>query len=193
MSLAGAASSMNILLRSEYERRFGALNAPTFEVTAPQKLADELINRVTVFVFRVEQDPTRRHDDRPPARAGQARRSSLVLDAHVLLTAWMKDPEGELLVLGRCMEILDQHPILSGPRLDPTYGPWDPDTQIRITMEHQSAEDSFRLWDALTPSYRLSIPYVLRTIRLMPTLVDEGVAVDASTRVFVPAVTEDER
>lgn len=190
MSLPGAAKSVVNLLRSQYETRFGALGAPTFSLIGPATLADGLHDQVTVFPYRVEQDTTRRHQDLPPATPRGARRSALVVDLRILVTAWMNDPEGELLVLGRCMEILDQQPVLSGPLLDPGY-PWDPDTALRVTLDHQTPEESFRLWDALTPSYRLSVPYILRTIRLSPMEIAEAPPVGAATRVYVPALPED--
>jgi hypothetical protein len=88
------------------------------------------------------------------------------------------------------MEILDQQPVLSGPLLDPGY-PWDADATLRVTLDHQSPEESFRLWDALNPSYRLSVPYIIRTIRLSAAELAEAPPVGAVTRVYVPGVPED--
>lgn len=190
MSLPGAAKSVVKMLESQYELRHGALGAPTFSLVGPTGLQDGLRDVVTVFPYRVEQDPTRRHHEYPPLTPRGPRRSALVVDLRVLLTAWLNDAEGELLVLGRCMEILDQSPILSGPLLDASYT-WDPDTALRVTLDHQTPEESFRLWDALAPSYRLSVPYIIRTIRLSPAEIAENPPVGSSTRVYVPAIPED--
>lgn len=189
MSLPGAAKSVVTLLDAQYQARFGAAGAPTFKLVGPHALADTLHDQVTLFVYRVEQDRTRRHQELPPTAPRGPRRAALVLDVRVLLTAWMNDPEGELLVLGRCMEILDQHPVLSGSLLDPAYA-WDPETSLRVTLDELSPEESLRLWDALNPSYRLSIPYAIRTVRLAPMDIAESPPVGVATRVHVPGVPE---
>lgn len=189
MSLPGAAKSVVNLLRSRYHERFGTVGAPTFSLVGPSGLVDGLLDTVTVFPYRIEQDPTRRHHESPPATPRGPRRSALVVDLRVLLTAWFADPEGELLVLGRCMEILDRQPVLSGPLLDPGY-PWDPDTTLRVTLDHQTPEESFRLWDALNPGYRLSVPYVVRTVRLSPAEIAEAPPVGVAARSYGPSAPE---
>lgn len=194
MSLAGATKSVRNLLQTQYEATFTAGAAPTFLVSSPHQFSTEPSNSVTVLVYRVQQDATRRHVDLPPVREAVAanparlrRRAALALEVYILLTAWVSDPEGELLVLSRCMDILDRHPILSGPLLDPGY-PWPPETTIRVSMAHQSPEETFQLWETLLPTFRLSIPYVLRTVRLEPQEVDAAPPVGAATRVYVPSL-----
>ncbi len=100
-----------------------------------------------------------------------------------MLTAWINNPEGELQVLERAMSILDDHPVLSGSLLDPAY-PWEPDTELRLSLDHLGMEDGLRLWDALSPSFRLSTPYILRTVRISPTEGDLVPPVDTATFVF---------
>ena len=183
MSLAGTARSVVELLRAEYLARHGSVGAPSFSVMAPQMLSDALTNQVTLLVYRVEQDPSRRYSDLPPSHPGGPRRTSLRLDLRFLLTAWMTDGEGELEVLERCMAILDDHPFLSGTILDPTYT-WEPETRLSLTLDHLGMEDALRLWDALSPSFRLSVPYVVRTIRISPTDQPVRPPVDTSTTVY---------
>lgn len=184
MSLPGAARSVVDLLTAQYAVRFPADPQPTFGLIGPSALDDTLNDRVTVFVYRVEQDATRRHHELPPVQHNGTlqRRFSLMVDVRFLLTAWMTDPEGELSVLARCMEILDEHPVLSGPLLAAAYR-WDPEAALRVSLDHLPMEDSLRLWDALSPSFRLSIPYVIRTVRLGPAVVTEGPPVGVAARV----------
>jgi hypothetical protein len=184
MSLPGAARSVVDLLGAQYAARFPADPHPTFTLIGPSLLTDTLQDQVTVFVYRVEQDPTRRHHELPPVQQNGMlqRRFSLMVDVRFLLTAWWSDAEGELSVLARCMEILDEHPVLSGPLLAPAYR-WDPETALRVSLDHLPMEDSLRLWDALSPSFRLSIPYVIRTVRLGPAVLGEGPPVGVAARV----------
>lgn len=170
MSLAGAASSVVRLL----ERRFAALPAGEnpaegwrIRATCPAELTETLSDQVTVFVYRVDLDPTRRHDTLPPESLGGPARVALVVEIKFLLIVWGKDALRELQVLGRCMEFLDESLALEREDLDPAYA-WLPGAAIKVGIDAISTSDLVQLWDALTPSYRISVPYHLRGIRLSP-------------------------
>lgn len=122
---------------------------------------------------------------RPPASPGGAPRQSLALEMRFLLIAWFTDAERELQVLGSCVEILDETPVLEGPMIEPV-GSAPADVQLIVSIDAISSEDMFRLWDALTPSYRLAIPYVVRTVRLGSRSLSDVPPVDAVARGYRP-------
>ena len=80
----------------------------------------------------------------------------LPLDIHLLLTPWDSDAEAELRILGATMEILEQHPILSGPGLHPLGG-WVPGEAVQILNEDLVTEDVLRTFDTLPSDFRLSV------------------------------------
>jgi len=54
---------------------------------------------------------------------------------------------------------------------------------VQVLPEEMSTEDLMRLWDSLPDDYRLSAPYLIKTVRLAPDLErEEGPAV--KTLVF---------
>lgn len=170
MSLAGAASSIVNLL----QRRFDALEDDdnpaegwTIRAACPAELTESLSDQVTIFVYRVDLDPTRRHDTLPPEAPGQPSRVALAVEIKFLLIIWGKDARRELQVLGRCMEFLDETPVITGDDLDPAYA-WLPGAAIKVGIDNITTQDLVQLWDALTPSYRISVPYHARTLRLRP-------------------------
>ena len=89
----------------------------------------------------------------------------LPLDIHLLLTAWDSDPEAELRILGATMQCLEQHPILSGPRLHPLGG-WAPGEAIQVLNEDLVTEDVLRTFEALSSDFRLSVAYCARIARI---------------------------
>ena len=89
----------------------------------------------------------------------------LPLDIHFLLTPWDSDPEAELRILGATMQCLEQHPILSGPRLHPLGG-WDARESIQLINEDLVTEDVLRTFDTLPTDFRLSVSYVARIARI---------------------------
>lgn len=188
MSLAGAAKSVIDLLRSSYQTRHLGLDGLTFEVISPASMTELTADRVTIFLYRLEQDSTRRHEELPPFGARGPRRRYLFVDLRFLLIVWVADPLRELQLIEECMEVLDANPVLSGPLLETTLGSWEPDTQLRVSLDHLPPEETLRLWDALTPSFRISVPYVIRTLRIAPVLQPDAPPVETSTRVYVPAV-----
>jgi hypothetical protein len=94
-------------------------------------------------------------------------RSHLPLDLHFMLTAWAQNAEWELRIMGCAMGCLDENPILSGPQLDASTGAdWDFAESLQIIPEEMSTEAVMRTWDSLDGFYRLSVPYVVRIVRV---------------------------
>jgi len=92
-------------------------------------------------------------------------RSHLPLDLHFLLTAWATNAEYEYRILGAALECLDTTPILTGPLLYPTAD-WDDGDAIQLVPEHLEVDTVLRLFDSLEASFRLSMPYVARVVRI---------------------------
>ena len=80
----------------------------------------------------------------------------LPLDLHFLLTPFDADADAELRILGATMQCLEQHPILSGPRLHPLGG-WRPGDAVQLINEDLVTEDVLRTFDTLPTDFRLSV------------------------------------
>lgn len=50
---------------------------------------------------------------------------------------------------------------------DPAWGAED---SVQVMPEEMSTEDLMRLWDSLPGDYRLSAPYLIKTVRLGPDI-----------------------
>lgn len=118
---------------------------------------------LTIFCYRVDINRTMRASW--SAVAHQDRTIHLPLDAHFMLTPVDTDAEAELRILGATMQCLEQHPILSGPRLHPLGG-WDAQEAIQIIHEDLVTEDVLRTFDTLPTDFRLSVSYVARVTRI---------------------------
>lgn len=193
MSLPGTPESLARLLDRKFTEEV-ADNAQsplanwTIKTISASEMLETLTNHITIFTYCIELDPTRRHDELPPTSPGQPSRLALALDLRVLLTVWGTAASGELQVLGKCMEILDEHPVLTGDDLDPRFT-WYPGAAIRVGIDTLPTENLLQLWDALSPSFRLSVPYRLRTVRLSARTTSDQPLVDAVTRRYGQAGT----
>ena len=94
-------------------------------------------------------------------------RVHLPLDLHFLLTPWGGNAEFDMRILGSAMRCLEETPVLSGPLLDTTHGAgFAPDEALQIVPGDLGPEGIMRIWDTLDLDYRLSVPYVMRIVRL---------------------------
>jgi hypothetical protein len=119
--------------------------------------------KLSIFLYRVEIDPV--------TRAGWAAvgsfdgRAHLPLDLHYLLTPWADGAEFEQDILGSAMACLETSPILSGPLLHPS-SVWEPNEGIQVGTEDVSTDNLMRIFDSLEASYRVSLPYRARVVRI---------------------------
>jgi hypothetical protein len=182
MSIAGVGTSLVRLIDQGFQARHGSKEGLTFELFTTTSFDPTPTSKVSLFLYRIGVDPTRRHKEYPPASFGAGPRVALALELHYLLTVWVNDAEREHQVLQDCLEIMEANAIVSGSLLDPAYT-WAPDDALKVTLDSLSHEDMMRLWDLLEPTYRLSVPYLVRTVKLTP--VEQAVAPPVLARVNV--------
>jgi hypothetical protein len=152
----------------------------TFEAVASGGLTQERPlaagTRVTIWPYRVlinEHDRNREFVTRP----GRVNRP-LPLDVHLLVTIWADTPPEELLLFAWTMRELYQLSLLDRSVLTTVEAGFSSTEQIQLTPAEMSVEDMMRIWDAVTPSYRLSVPFVARVLHI-DIEQDEGRAVVA--------------
>lgn len=131
-----------------------------------------MLYRVTVSEHMRNARPSTRPDSSPP----------LALDLHYLLTAWSQDAQTEQVLLAWAASMLHQHTILDASSLTPE-AEWDADEVIHIVPSEITNEDMMRVWDALAPSYRTSLTYTARVVRL------DAVAAEPPARIVAKRLT----
>ena len=151
---------------------------------APREISSDMQSQIAVILYRIDVDPTRRHVSLRRATPTSPARTALGLDLHYLLAVWGKNSAaGEQVMLGDCMEILDQNAVMSGPLLSTAYD-WEPGDALKVTIDAVSIEDLWRLWDGIDAAYQLSVPYLVRTARLTPVENVDPPMADTRTLVF---------
>ena len=118
---------------------------------------------LTFYLFRITMNEHARNVRRPVGAPIQD--VPLAVDLHYLLTAWADSAEQEQTTLAWAMRELYLHPVLDASALNKDAG-WDPGDVIQIVPSELSTEDIMRIWDALEPSYRLSVSYIARLVRV---------------------------
>ncbi|WP_437755050.1 DUF4255 domain-containing protein [Sorangium sp. So ce1389] len=117
---------------------------------------------VLFFLYRVVWNEHARSQAQRPGSDG--RRPPLGLDLHYLAIPWADDAQTEQVLLAWTMRALENRPTL-GPG-DLTDGGFREDESVQIVPVELNHEDLMRIWDALDPPFRVSVPYAARVVRL---------------------------
>ena len=156
-------------LRNAYEQQRMDEGLPDciFDLISSSELArdDDRLSSVTLYLYRVSVNEHLRN--RPPVQHTGVYETPLSLDLHYLLTVWANESSQEQRLLGWAMRHLHSNPVLDVSSLS-SLGDWQPNDVLHLVPAELSNEDLMRIWDALTPSYRLSFSYVARVVRIDP-------------------------
>jgi hypothetical protein len=130
-------------------------------VSSGEMAASEMPAGVTVFLYRVTVNEFLRNSGSQGPRIP----APLSLDLHYLLSVWSDSALMEQTVLAWAMYQLHSHPVLDVSALSPEGG-WTTGDYVQLIPAELSTEDIMRIWDALHPSYRLSVSYIARAVRI---------------------------
>lgn len=158
--------SLATYLRNAYPEPFRSDIPCTFDVLSSSQIADETgfdPPALTLYLYRITLNEHLRNARGPTASGAPA--GALSLDLHYLLTAWGDTARDEHIVMTWALQELHRRPVLDLSSLSPLGG-WGPGDFVQLIPAELTTEDLMRIWDALTPSYRLSVSYIARTVHI---------------------------
>ncbi|MEI7867373.1 MAG: DUF4255 domain-containing protein [Candidatus Methylumidiphilus sp.] len=168
-------SSIMTFLRNTYPKQLAGRAMPLcqFQLVSSSELADDKDEHthLTLYLYRITVNEHSRQTRRSTVGADSF--VPLGLDLHYLLTAWAGNPLDEQVALAWAIRQLHQYPVLDASSLSPEAS-WSSEEVVQIIPAELTTEDIMRIWDALHPSYRLSVSYVARLVRLDPDLEPES-------------------
>lgn len=190
-----ASRSVLLNLERRYTERFSSLSDSNISLGLDIPESENEIAQVSFFLYRVDVDRSARHR-RVASSKGESssRRWALSLELHYLLSVSCNSPEIQQEQLSRVMSILEENSILYGEQLARPMGwqpggavpdPWSANSALIVSLESMTHEDMLRLWDAIEPSYRLSVPYLVRTVQLSPKEMEADTLVDSVAIAYV--------
>src|SRR5436190_7168141 len=107
---------------------------------------------LAIFLYRIEVNKVMRAAwSAVGSYDGQAH---LPIDLHYLLIAFADNAEWEQEILGRTLQCLEDHPILTGPVLYPTAR-WAGNESIHLYVEDLGFDSLLRTFDSLAVDFRL--------------------------------------
>lgn len=121
-----------------------------------------------LYLHRISIDPIGRNRYLPPADGQRTPRPELPVNLHLLLIAWTTSGDSEVAYLTAAMQAIGSTLVLGAGDIGAADPGWGADETVQVLPEDMSTEDLMRLWDSLPGDYRLSAPYLVKTIRLLP-------------------------
>lgn len=166
-------------LRSAHPCSFGLLSSTELDsVDAP-----DAGTRLTLFLYRVSLNE---HLRTAPHANGTPSGIPLSLDLHYLMSIWTANALAEQTILTWAMRQLHQHPVLDRSVLSAEAG-WQTGDVIQVLPEELGTDEMMNLWEAFNPSYRLSMGYVARVVRVDADPQDDALPVVATRFSFAGA------
>lgn len=160
-------NSLATFLRNSYPPELRTDFACMFRLLSSGELdsIDDTDTTLSLFLHRITFNQYVRNSRRP--NNAQQLITPLALDLHYLLTIWTNSALTEQTILTWAMRQIHLNSLLNASVLSPDAG-WGANDVLQIAPAELTNEELMRIWDKLKPSYRLSIPYVIRVVRIDP-------------------------
>jgi hypothetical protein len=182
-AITAVCESVVYMLRSNYDPD-DFNNELEFLVYSAGDFAEPMEAGVSLFLYRILPDGTHRIPNGRIGPDGRRHPTRLPVNLHFLLTTWGKSASLQHTIAGWMMRILEDNPIFPVGLLNTVLPDvFQHDETVEISLTDLSNEDLLRVWEMLPQStYRLSIPYIARSIRIESTqLLSKGEPVQERT------------
>jgi len=170
-AIAATSETLRTLLEQTCPRdEFPDARFELFQASDFQRQMDE---GISLFLYRVAVNMTRRYTP-PPVRAdGRRLRPPLPVDLYYLCSAWGRSVSRQHALLGWCLRTLEDANVLPAAVLNAS-GPHDdtfrPGESVELISEALSLQDLNALWEVLRPNIPVSVGYVVRAVPIESTL-----------------------
>jgi hypothetical protein len=167
----------SLLTNARTGTEFATATFPLFQATDLSNGLDGGIG-VSIFLYRVVPNATRRNDPPRPRPDGRRGLPMLPLDLYYLLTVWGGSAEMQQRLLGWTMRTLQDAPILTAGLLNSSTPPpppeispasvFRPDETVELALDPLSLQDMNVIWDLFKlnqpQALQLSVTYVARMV-----------------------------
>ncbi len=141
----------------------------SISLDSPPRIADNSAPnadqaRLSLYLYQVTPNAHLNNHPMIPAGFGRQQYPPLSLNLYYLLTPVSQAPEDNLVILGRCLQVLAANATIRANFLDSWLRPEPP--EVRVTMNPVSLEELTRVWNAFNETYRLSVCYLVQVVSI---------------------------
>lgn len=163
--LSAVSSSLLTLLTNNITNALAVpLNVP-IQLFSPKEMDNAgQVAGISLWLYKVSRMAEMLNE--PPERksATQMARTPLPVLLHYLVTPMATDPLTRQTLLGRVLQVFNDHSILRGADLQGVLQ--NTTEQLRIILEALTLEELSLVWDALGEPYQLSVTYLVQVAKI---------------------------
>ena len=164
-------------------------NELEFRVYQSRDFTQPMASGVSLFLYRIYHNGTRRTPAGRMGPDGRRQRTVLPVDLHFLLTVWGRDASLQHAVTGWMMRTLEDNPTFTADLMNSLVpNSFRRDEAVEVVFADLGNLELIELWRTLVQNmYQLSVPYVARVIEI-ESLYDTGAGEPVQERTFDLAV-----
>ena len=168
-TVTGVLNALKVVLEARISDLAGEVSNPSIELLGSQQLRDDPSgNALGIYLHRIAIDPNVRNRYLPPQRSGNPPRQELPVNLHILLVGRSLSATAEITLVAWAMQCIGTAMLLDASHMTAIDPNWSEQEQLQIIPEEMSTDDLMRLWVSMPGDYRLSSPYLVKTLRLEP-------------------------
>jgi hypothetical protein len=140
------------------------LNVPVQLFSPPEMNTVGQVPGISLWLYKVSRMAEMLNE--PPERrsATQTARTPLAVLMHYLVTPMATDPLTCQTLLGRVLQVFNDHAILRGADLQGVLQ--NTTEQLRVNLEALTLEELSLVWEALGEPYQLSVTYLVQVAKI---------------------------
>lgn len=180
LAIHSVGSSLIYFLENSYPQSLRTNHACGFRLLSSNELSDfEVPETPTLSLFLHQITINEHWRNTTHINSNSYKQTPLAVDLHYLMTVWAKSALKEQLIMAWAMHQLHQYPLLDKSFLS-SEAEWEAEEMIQIIPTDLTNEEMMRIWDKLQPTYRLSVAYVARVVRINPVETEDAPFIVAS-------------
>jgi hypothetical protein len=180
--LSAVSNSLLTLLTNNITKALTVpLNVPVQLYSPPEMDTAGTVPGISLWLYKVSRMAEMLNE--PPERksATQLARTPLPVLLHYLVTPMATDPLTRQTLLGRVLQVFNDHSIMRGADLQGVLQ--NTTEQLRVNLEALTLEELSLVWEALGEPYQLSVTYLVQVAKIDSDLeiVKSGIVLDKET------------
>jgi hypothetical protein len=163
--ISAVSSTLQTLLTNNITNALAVpLNVPIQLYSPPEMDTVGQVPGISLWLYKVTRMAEMLNE--PPERksATQLARTPLPVLLHYLVTPMATDPLTRQTLLGRVLQVFNDHSILRGTDLQGVLQ--NTTEQLRVNLEALTLEELSLVWEALGEPYQLSVTYLVQVVKI---------------------------
>ncbi|OGW38462.1 MAG: hypothetical protein A2X58_00425 [Nitrospirae bacterium GWC2_56_14] len=139
-----------------------------FELYQPSNFSSPMEEGISLYLYRVTINTSRRNLAKRTDAQGKTFRPSLPVDLFYMVTPWARTAARQQRLLGWAMRALEDMNTLPANTLNRygEQGSFGPHEAVELICEPIALQDMINIWEVFKPHQQLSVTYIARMIMI---------------------------